>query len=217
MVDNFRIQAIDHFGRLIPKSFDAISELESYKDVFGEENPPHPFAVHNLFRQCQLMPFLPWSFYMACAQGFHALVSGVPHNGETVRLRGEDHRTALLGWKRLYDKTRKIRVSTILMRGQGCSEDKCTHQIRLSFAETATYHIRSDAFAQWGMFKMLAAGDQLNTSSPQQNRSSDKNLSPCKSCTDLWLHTEKHERRQVWNDLPSYFDLPAWDALKLDV
>lgn len=211
MVESLREQAIRHFGRVIPKNFDEIGKIESYKDVFGEDHIPHPFTIHTLFRQCQLIPYLPWLFYMACNEGFYQLVNGVTYHGETVRLKGDDYRIALSGWKRLYDKTRTIRISTILSRGQGCAEDICTHQIRLSFAETATYHIRSDTLSQWGMFKMLAAG--VHTSP----RRSGGNLAPCQSCVDLWLRTEKADRQQVWDDLPSYFDLPPWDELKLDI
>ncbi|KIJ32817.1 hypothetical protein M422DRAFT_52680 [Sphaerobolus stellatus SS14] len=219
MVDPLRHQTIEHFRRLIPKSFEDIGKEQSYKQVFGEENPPHPFTVLTLFRQCQLTTFLPWAFYTACNEGFKALVNGDTHDGAVIRLKTEDNRIALNGWKRLCDKTRQLRSSVILSRPPTCKDATCANEARLAWLDGAYWHIGSDVLSQWGMFKLLATSSKP-TQSPGRNSIQDQKIRgtrPCDLCTEAWLRQERELRVEAWTELPSYFGLPAWEDMTMEL
>jgi len=219
MVDPLRRQTIEHFSRLIPKSFEEVGKEESYRQVFGEEDTPHPFTVLSLFRQCQLTPFLPWAYYMACSEGFKALVNGDTHKGALIRLKSEDNRIALNGWKRLCDKNRDIRSTVIISRPPACKDAACAHEARLAWMEGAYWHIRSDVLSQWGMFKMLASSRPPQSPLPANNQAVQRlrGASPCPVCVDSWLAQEKTMRVEAWTELPSYFGLPAWENMRTEL
>ena len=209
MVTSLRRLAIDHFSRIIPTRFDAIGTEENYIQVFGDD-PPHPFTLVALFRECHLTWFLPWAFYLACKEGFDKLVSGDSHNGKGSHMSEEDRRVTLLGWQKLRDVTLEIRRTTVMSRAPNCKSGACNNILRMSWLETAFSRVKSDALEQWKLFNLLAHYDDRATGEAQNLR----DITPCTICVASWLVMEKQSREKVWNNLPQYFALPLWDVLQ---
>ncbi|KAF8579882.1 hypothetical protein K439DRAFT_1637529 [Ramaria rubella] len=207
MVSPLRQQAVEHFRRIIPKNMDDIGHTPNFKQVFGTDTP-HPFELVTLFRECQITAFLPWAFYIACKEGFKALVCGAPSaQGETIYLSPEDNRVALLGWKSLDDENSKSRLKAIKSWAENCTEGFCNNVMRAAWVETSLHNCSSDALVLWGMFKLLANSEDLD--GVQENR-------PCQFCAALWLKTAGDRRRRVWAGLPATFQLPPWEELQQD-
>ena len=209
MVTPLRRLAIDHFSRIIPTRFDAIGTEENYTQVFGDD-PPHPFALVTLFRECQLTWFLPWAFYLACKEGFDKLVIGDSHNGQDIHMSEEDRRITLLGWKKLRDDTLKIRRTTVMFRAPNCKSGDCNDTSRMSWLDTVFHRVKSDSLEQWKLFNLLAHFDERATGEAQNLR----DIIPCPICVASWLVMEKQGRERVWSNLPQYFALPLWEILQ---
>ncbi|KAF8516077.1 hypothetical protein JB92DRAFT_2810425 [Gautieria morchelliformis] len=210
MVEPLRRQAIEHFSRIIPTKFDEIGNKECYKKVFGDD-PPHPFALVSLFRECQIPYFLPWAFYLACNQGFEKLVDGASHNDKPIHLSEADRRIALFGWKRLRDSTLRIRRTTVMSRATHCKQGACNDSLRMCWLDTAFYAVRSDAMEQWKLFNLLARYGETTVGSPLPNL---REITPCSSCVASWSTREKKGREDIWNTLPQTFGLPNWEELR---
>ncbi|KAF8516079.1 hypothetical protein JB92DRAFT_2788526 [Gautieria morchelliformis] len=208
MVAPLRGQAIGHFSRIIPTKFDYTREC--YKKVFGDD-PPHPFALVSLFRECQIPYFLPWAFYLACNQGFDKLVGGASHNDKPIHLSEADRCIALLGWKKLYDTTLHIRRSTVMSREMNCKQGACNDSLRMCWLNTAFHGVRSDAMEQWKPFGLLERYDANTVGTPLPNL---PEITPCSSCVASWSILEKKGRVGVWNTLPQTFGLPNWEELR---
>ncbi|GJJ09970.1 hypothetical protein Clacol_004195 [Clathrus columnatus] len=224
MVQSLRRQAIEHFKRIIPQSYTEINKTESYTQVFGS-NPsdkPHPFQLLPLFRECQLMSFLPWTYYSICALGFQKLVQGdtfTTMNGTDSEIFVEDKhdaRIALLGWKALCTMTRDIRNDTIMSSAKDCKGGStCNDTMRLTWMQGAAYQIDSQAMNQWGMFKLLANSERpLSPNGRTRNNLVLDTVQPCYGCTKAWLKQEENARNAIWFQLPAIFKLPAWEVLK---
>jgi hypothetical protein len=216
MVYPLRQQAIEHFRRIIPKDFNEIGKTESYTAVFGDDTP-HPFELLTLFRECQLMSFLPWAFYHACKEaGFQKLVEGDSRDARTIRLSDDDQRVCLLAWKALRGAAQAIRCDTILSYAPDCKMGRCGDSARLAWLETGFYGSRSDALHQWGMFKLLATSRDGRSPTSTGNNQDFSKIQPCALCSESWLKSELGRRQAVWARLPSFFELPPWEFLVQD-
>ncbi|GJJ09972.1 hypothetical protein Clacol_004197 [Clathrus columnatus] len=204
MVQSLRQQAIRHFGRIIPPSYDELNKVEKYSQVFGT-NPsdrPHPFQLLSLFRECQLAWYLPWQYYVVCAYGIEELVEGaIMSNGKKIHLDAFDSQVAILGWNTLCTMSRNIRKLTIVSSAQKCqAKSPCNDTMRLVWMGQAAGPIDSEALSQWDWLASLT-GKTIT-------------WRPCKACTQVWLMSERDARAAVWLKLPSIFKLPDWESLK---
>lgn len=220
MVQSLRRQAIEHFRRIIPQSYAEMGKTPSFSQVFGSEpgDIPHPFQLLNLFQECRLMTFLPWTYYSVCAFGFKKLVQGDTHDGTEISLEQHNARIALLGWKSLCTMTRDIRNDTIMSSAQECKGlPPCTDSMRLGWLQTAAYQIGSEAMEQWKLFKLLrlvsSENEQLRSAVATAARAGF-NGHPCFPCCKAWLKQEENARNAIWSKLPAVFQLPAWETLK---
>ncbi|KAF8517281.1 hypothetical protein BU17DRAFT_49985 [Hysterangium stoloniferum] len=217
MVSQLRQQAIEHFRRIIPKDFHEIGKKQTNATVFGDD-APHPFELITLFRECQLMSFLPWAFYHACKEaGFQKLVEGDSRDGKPIRLSDDDQRVALLAWKALRVSVQEIRCDTILSCAPDC-KGGCGDSVRLEWLKAGFYGSRSDALNQWGMFKLLATSrdDRARSLTTTGNNQDLSKIQPCSLCSKSWLKKELEARQAVWACLPSFFELPPWQLLVQD-
>ena len=211
MVAPLRQQAIEHFSRIIPQQLDEIGKQEGYNHVFGHNSSsPHPFELVSLFRQCQLTRFLPWAYYMACKEGFDALLSGGTslHKGEgqVIHMSEGDTRVALRGWKKLRDDTLNIRRTTVMSRAPNCESGPCNDMLRMAWLDTVFHHVRSDSLERWKPFQLLVRyhGPPSLT---------QRGITPCRRCAAFWLKEEAQRRGKVWDNLPLTFGLPPWEIL----
>ncbi|GJJ09974.1 hypothetical protein Clacol_004199 [Clathrus columnatus] len=217
MVQSLRRQAIKHFCRIIPQSYNEIGKKESPEKIFGSDRLgwPHPFQLLSLVRECQLKIFLPWRYYAVCARGFDKIVRGeTMFNGKEIRLDESDTCIALLGWNSLCTTTRKIRIDAILSSAKDCQGGSCNNAMRLAWMKRAALYVGSEALHQWEMFTYLAQGE---FSSPNEVAKDFviRYGRPCHGCTKAWLRKEECARAAIWSKLPSIFDLPDWEMLKL--
>jgi len=156
--------------------------------VFGAP-PPHPNSVLNLFVACDVAFALPFAYYRVCVAGDPAsLDTGV----EGTALLPDTLKAALRGQARL--KTDEVQLAR-KVAFRHCTSWQCLGKSPANRAAVFDW-IHPEVATQSGI---LERGDF-------------KGSRYCSQCSQIFAQELSKAKKDTWENLPSYFNLPPWET-----
>lgn len=156
--------------------------------VFGSP-PPHPNSVLDLFVKCNVTSALPFAFYRACIAGDPTSLNS---SVEGAVLLPSTFEAALCGHARL--KVDEVQLAKTLAF-KDCGSWRCSGQTPASRTQVFNW-IHPNASARSGILE----------------RSSFTGSGFCSQCLKTFAEGLSEAKEDTWENLPSYFGLPPWDA-----
>jgi hypothetical protein len=195
-VPSYRKQIIDQISLIFPTS---LKQLDKRNDF-----TPMPYfdgrgvAVAVLARELDLPTILPSALLVACNWKITFIFDGVhSHQGQYYRLSPADQRLCVLAREKLRFafRTRNLRF----VKARKVSE-QCTSRKQCQAACAATY-VKTMEPKSWDWdFPPVFGNWKLKF----------KTCGLCEFCAGAFEESYEESRAQMWDELPSYFDLPPW-------
>ncbi|KDR67627.1 hypothetical protein GALMADRAFT_79593 [Galerina marginata CBS 339.88] len=167
-------------------------------------SPTIYYDVINLAHELSIQSSLPTMYVgLISTSNAKVLLSGRPLgrlSEEKVYLNQEALHSCLIGRDKILTAVQKILKDwvsrTDIIPANGCrSVDRCRSH-------------RLVTILGLSIFNLLPTLDILNPNPPIEPRKI------CLVCVDSVKQAHSHVRKEIWESLPSYFDLPKWEDLK---
>lgn len=171
-----------------------------------EPSPTILFQLINFIRGCHAVHCLPYAFYEAC-QLFVGDTITCQLEGNTP-LSPPDFKAVVLGATALQQD--EINLMRLIFTQ---SAQTCTCQLMVG-----NVHVRTPLNAVCHTMACALPSITKTRTSPLSDQSLSGYVASatgafCAQCLEMWDQTWKEGKRQMWGNLPEYFDLPAWDVL----
>lgn len=194
-------EVIDHMEQIYPSSLEKYHKL----DRLGVTDPfcGHDFAVISLARQCFVERILPVAFFELSAG---SLSSPLFKRDERGLDKLEDLRdiidTAHIGRRKLDDALRATLIRFIDEQSpEDCqSKKKCFSKKNICFARVRK-QLLDEVFVVFGKFDWFK----------------DNWSGICDICMAAFKTSLQEAQAEIWEELPGYFGLQPWEALKRHV
>jgi hypothetical protein len=203
-VPYFRRHAISIFSAIFPSDVDGLSQRYEYTSVRRMNAPIHHMAVQVLLvsGELRLSSMLPCIHYILATQALTDLLDGVmTSGGRHLELPWNLKRVCLLGRARLVSAYHS-QLSLVLRSdpaelqscnaGGSCKATTCDIATRLSLS----FSERDCALLIPGRALFQRPGSRI-----------------CEPCRARLVAQWDSEIALIWNELPSYFELPSWLGL----
>ena len=199
-VPALRKRAIDVLLRWYPTTLDA------YKEEPTCENPlrdRYAYARHvmvaNVARETDALVLLPTALFLCCASAdASTLYDGMIQDGTYHLLSDRNKRAVVLGRPRLSHAAR-TRTHSFLFRPQARGGFECRRTACADFCNiyTSVLDDKEDPFIN--PFRRIV-WESLGKAC-------------CTPCIQDWMRVNREASLEVWQELPSFFDLPPWQEL----
>ena len=156
--------------------------------IFGSPLP-HPNSVLDLFVKCNVTSALPFAFYRACIAGDPTSLNS---KVEGTVLLPSTFEAALCGHTRL--KAGEVQLAKTLAF-KDCGSWRCSGQTPASRTQVFNW-IHPKAAARSGILE----------------RDTFTGSGFCSQCLKNFAEGLSEAKGDIWENLPSYFGLPPWDA-----
>jgi len=193
-VEYLRERAIAHLTECFPTTLGEWN-LRHNANIM-ETFPARPFLVLQLARKFDIPAMLPAAMYCcACTPDIKSLCDGITSiDGSHIELDWEDKRSCLLARQKLYDAQR-IRLFGCLLDLPTCA--RCDSG-KLEYLRRLEHKSIQSGFPYPFQQKFDLSFDQA----------------VCKECYNRSFSSFSAARQELWDDLPSLFDLPSWAELR---
>lgn len=188
MVTPMRLKAMSIISKSYPTGDNILILIHPFaEDGFETFSKPHPIAVVNLFRQCEVEIFLPAAFFSLCRNGLKGLFT--PNPGDPLSYN--DMRIAVLGTEALR-KEECRRIKGLL----GVSAPGCVNPLQ----DEAAMRVVMDE-------QIMGSGQKFSLSS---------NIPTPSICDVCRAHIGQKSwvyDKELWSRLPTFFELRPWTEL----
>jgi hypothetical protein len=185
-----------------PIAFEAYEASEVLGErVFGEP-VPHPNAVLNLFKECDVTFALPFAFYRACRQGVVSLTTDIVG----AVLPPVMLKVAVKGLGKL--KAAECNAAKNILFGpklHKCDGFSC-------YRSSSSYTEKNGSRIFQTIFESItgtSADIAVNVLEPPQFAPSSVF---CDTCLSDWSKLHREVRTRVWRSLPAIFELSSWQT-----
>ena len=193
-VPHLRRRAILHLITAYPTSLQAWDDRNSKRTI--PATPYVPFAVLELARLTDVEAILPAAMYCCCTTSIKDIFDGVPWGGSQLDMTWADKRTCIIGRQELLSAKQNT-ISAFLKPGNVpmCqAHDACnTGRLKTVFTNTDDEYCDPlwDRF-DWDKFSQVV----------------------CPACLSASKSSYEQARKELWNNLPSIFNLRNWTELE---
>ncbi|KAJ7772079.1 hypothetical protein DFH07DRAFT_879163 [Mycena maculata] len=187
-------------------TFENPTTLEEFPS--GKYNPTridyHPglvFDMITLIRENNILSALPCAYYRAIL--FHSvnIIDGIPReDGTLAALASIDQRRCGLAREKLIKTQLKTGYTIGWLRDQGRAD--CTNTSSCDAKRTEILYHYLDILNLWALGRIAQA-------------TMGKSL--CEACRKHAIESNESGRKKLWEELPSFFELPPWNELKNDL
>ena len=197
-VSSLRRRAIDGLLRWYPPT------LEEYNCLLASSIPLHDYPRHvlvaNVAQETDVPVLLPTALLLCCATAdAHTLYDGIECDGFRYLLTEANKRALFLGRPRLSHAARSRTQAFFWNPSFRNTMGECHRVACNQFCEIYS--------------RTMDAKDDPWINPFRQVFWKPVRTSCCASCVSSWQIKHQQECREVWDELPSYFDLPSWSQL----
>ncbi|KZT24243.1 hypothetical protein NEOLEDRAFT_1068017 [Neolentinus lepideus HHB14362 ss-1] len=159
----------------------------------------HPDKLLTLARECGIRILLPAAMYQCCLLGQDYIIDHVPAR-EDVKLCLTGRQKIIDAWRKMVDPTSED-GSIFRYSRSSC----CQQQMRALMLEPIIWAI------------MLDSKIHVHDADALEKISSAAWQRLCVDCASSLRRNVEGARKVIWNKLPGFFGLPAWDELKKEM
>jgi hypothetical protein len=195
-VQYLRRRALKHLVSTFPQTFKDWKARDVVRTIPGLENTP--FAALSIAREFDLTWLLPSILYCISSHPLEKTLDGVQWENKSLELNWVDKRTALIGRSKILLSQSQAAVMLTKVAGlpvEGCTGSNCS-STRSRYAEILS------GWAMAGLLDYFEDNDEMY------------DLDFCLTCRRLFRDHCEAASRNLWEDLPSMFELPEWNELE---
>ncbi|PPQ95021.1 hypothetical protein CVT25_000484 [Psilocybe cyanescens] len=195
-VQYLRRRALQHLLSTFPTTLKDWKQRDTQRTIPPVDNTP--FAAFRLARQFDLAWLLPSILYCISSHPFEKTLDRSTWGTEEITLSWPDKRMCILGRQKIVMKQTQNALK--MMKLASTNVDGCTSEMCASTRQRCA-HVLGD----WDMAGMLDYFED----------NADMYFSGfCTQCRVAFKDLCASECQDMWNELPSMFDLPSWDVLE---
>ncbi|KAH9487462.1 hypothetical protein JR316_0001538 [Psilocybe cubensis] len=196
-VQYLRRRALQHLLSTFPTTLEHWKQRDTHRTIPPVDNTP--FAAFRLARQFELTWLLPSILYCISSHPFEKTLDKSTWGSEEITLSWPDKRMCILGRQRIIMKQTqnalKMMKHAHTNAVEGCTSEMCA----------ATRQRCAQVLADWDMAGLL---DYFEDNADMYYSGF------CARCRAAFKDLCASECQDLWDELPSMFDLPNWEVLE---